>query len=190
MKKNHFLLLFSLLLSSCQKTEVTCYQCFYGKEIPVSFSLPYRNIQEKELQNNLASTEKSYYFNSYLMENDEEKDSFLKMVGLSYSSSDVQWIDFKKNPEAKLVFFFQIPKGYDVSRRENLQEKEDGNEIFITPSFYFYHKRENISYFFLDLVKDPEKKEDHIYSTLVFIRSSMLENLKNSNIRGILSKKQ
>ena len=107
MKKNYFLL-FSLLLSSCQKTEVTCYQCFYGKEIPVSFSLPYKNIQEKELQNNLASTEKSYYFNSYLMENDEEKDSFLKMVGLSYSSSDVQWIDFKKNPEAKLVFFFFI----------------------------------------------------------------------------------
>lgn len=191
MKKTCFLLLFSLLFSSCQKTDGVCYQCFYGKEIPVSFLLPYKSIQEKEIQNNLPSSEnKSFFFNSYLMENGEEKDSFLKMVGLSYSSSDVQWLDFDKNPQAKLVIFFQIPKGYSVSKRENLQERENNREIFITPSFYFYQKRENISYFFLDLVSDPDQKEDYVYSTLIFIRDSMIGNLKESNIRSVLSEKK
>ena len=193
MKKKSLLLslsiLFSSILFSCNKSSTyACYQCYYGKEIPLSLSLPYDDIKDKELQNDILNLnlESPLYFNDYLIENDEDTNAFLKTDGLSYTKDDISLLDFKTNSDVKLIFFVQIPKGYKVGRKENIQEKENDTEIFITPNFYFYQNRTTISYFTINLEKDDTVTSNTIYSTVLLIRSTFVDTLKNTNIRGIL----
>lgn len=188
--KRHILFLSSiLLLASCTRSNANLpFRCYYGKEIPVSFSLPFEDVKDKKIQNNMKNAEdfSPLYFNFYLIEDDDEALSFLNMKSLSYSTEDKNRLGFSKNDNRKLVLFFQIPKGYSLKRMDNLQERENGKEIFITPSFYYYQNRTEISYYFLDLVQDESQKQDHVDSVLLFIRNSTISNLKSSDIRAIL----
>lgn len=188
-KIRSFLLICLVFLSlfGCRNSHYESYQCNYGKEVPLTLKLPYDMIDGKAIQNNLKDNGsfETYFFNVYLIENQKESDSFFHMKNLSYSDTDVEMMDFSKEPSRKLVFLYQIPEGYRVRRKPNIQETEDGREIFVTPDFYFYRSRTEISYMMVGLEKDPMSKRKSTYSCLFEIRDIYLDNLNSSEIRFV-----
>lgn len=186
-KKIICILLSFIFLTSCKKVDNACYQCYYGKEVPLSISLPYEKINQKEVQNNILDLklDSPLYFNQYLIENEEDINSFFSTVDLTYKDSDYEMISFDNHKEAKMIFILQIPKGYSINREENIQEKEDDEEIFITPNFYYYQTRKNISYFTVNLKKDEYQKDFTVYTTVLLLRDKFKDNLTSSSTRVI-----
>lgn len=179
--------LVSLSLFGCKNSHYESYQCYYGKEVPLTLKLPYDTIDGKAIQNNLKNDtpDESYFFNVYLLKDQKESDGFFHMKNLSYSDADVDLMDFSKEPSQKLIFIYQIPEGYKVKRKPNIQEMENGKEIFVTPDFYFYRSRIEISYMMVKLEKDTMSKRKTTYSCLFEIRDIYLENLNSSEIRFV-----
>lgn len=187
LKKYICILLSFISLTSCKKDDNACYQCYYGKEVPLSISIPYEKVNQKEVQNNILDLklDSPLYFNQYLIENDEDMNSFFYTSDLTYKNSDYELLSFDNHKEAKMIFILQIPKGYSINREENIQEKENEEEIFITPNFYYYQTRKNISYFTVNLKKDEHQKDFTIYTTVLLLRDKYKDNLKSSSTRVI-----
>ncbi len=187
LKKYICILLSFISLTSCKKDDNACYQCYYGKEVPLSISIPYEKVNQKKVQNNILDLklDSPLYFNQYLIENDEDMNSFFYTSDLTYKTSDYELLSFDNHKEAKMIFILQIPKGYSINREENIQEKEDEEEIFITPNFYYYQTRKNISYFTVNLKKDEYQKDFTIYTTVLLLRDKYKDNLKSSSTRVI-----
>ena len=187
LKKYICILLSFISLTSCKKDDNACYQCYYGREVPLSISIPYEKVNQKEVQNNILDLklDSPLYFNQYLIENDEDMNSFFYTSDLTYKNSDYELLSFENHKEAKMIFILQIPKGYSINREENIQEKENEEEIFITPNFYYYQTRKNISYFTVNLKKDEYQKDFTIYTTVLLLRDKYKDNLKSSSTRVI-----
>lgn len=187
LKKYICILLSFISLTSCKKDDNACYQCYYGREVPLSISIPYEKVNQKEVQNNILDLklDSPLYFNQYLIENDEDMNSFFYTSDLTYKNSDYELLSFDNHKEAKMIFILQIPKGYSINREENIQEKENEEEIFITPNFYYYQTRKNISYFTVNLKKDEYQKDFTIYTTVLLLRDKYKDNLKSSSTRVI-----
>lgn len=186
--KNYICILLSFIsLTSCKKDDNACYQCYYGREVPLSISIPYEKVNQKEVQNNILDLklDSPLYFNQYLIENDEDMNSFFYTSDLTYKNSDYELLSFDNHKEAKMIFILQIPKGYSINREENIQEKENEEEIFITPNFYYYQTRKNISYFTVNLKKDEYQKDFTIYTTVLLLKDKYKDNLKSSSTRVI-----
>ena len=187
LKKYICILLSFISLTSCKKDDNACYQCYYGREVPLSISIPYEKVNQKEVQNNILDLklDSPLYFNQYLIENDEDMNSFFYTNDLTYKNSDYELLSFDNHKEAKMIFILQIPKGYSINREENIQEKENEEEIFITPNFYYYQTRKNISYFTVNLKKDEYQKDFTIYTTVLLLKDKYKDNLKSSSTRVI-----
>lgn len=191
-RKTSICILLSLItLTSCKGNDNACYQCYYGKEVPLSLTLPYEQINQKEIQNNILDlkTDSPFYFNQYFIQTDDDVNSFFSTNNLTYKDSDYQLINFDNYKEAKMVFIFQIPNGYSLVRDNNIQEVENESEIFITPNFYYYQTKPNISFFTINLKKDKEQKEASIYSTVLLLRDKYKTNLNTSNTRVVFTTK-
>ena len=191
MKKN-FLILLSLLLTSCEVFQTNyqkdCYKCYFGNEIVLSIIPPFELEDNKKLlQNDISKNNSDYYFSYYILNNNEEVDSFCLKENFKIPDENKNTLILDEN-EMELVFFFQIPSGYLAYKRNNIQYQiKENEEIFITDNFYTYNSNSNMAFCYVDVEENLYVFKDYIYSFVIKIDKNFASFNDEIDIRGIIS---
>lgn len=190
MKKILSLCLSIFLLFSCKKENrpYDCYQCFFSNMILVNHSLPYQDINMKQIQKDNLNLDNTYYGNYYIINSQTELDSFYSDENLLVDSNDKDNYSLLPTSSSMAFFIVQIPKGYRAYRRSNSQQELNNKDIIlITTNFYYYTSHPEIVYCYIDLKKDDSLVEDSTFSFLYIYNSYYSSIIKDGNIRFVYS---
>lgn len=187
--KKKILLLSLFLLTSCSKNNspVDCYQCFLGNMIVSSITKDYSSINQKQIQHGDFILEKEYYSNYYVINSNEDLNSFYLNNEIIIDESEKnRYSILDEESKSRCYFINQIPRGYKAYKRNNVQQElNDESIILITTNFYYYLSNTDISYCYIDIRKDDTVKEDYVYSFFYEYDKYYQDVIKDNSIRII-----
>lgn len=169
---------------------MNAYQIYYGPGYSLTTHLSYDKINGKALQNDIStySGEDTFYFNSYLIQSQEELNLFYLTDSLVIENSELTEYFHFKNSSLLFFVFAQVPAGYRAYKRVNKQqETSSGGEIMVTPNFYYYINRPSLSYFYIDVVEDSSVLEPTYVNYVYPICDDATIPMLYTSVRGILS---
>lgn len=183
------------VLTGCSKTVTNyLYQVQYGYCVDLydsAFSydsIPVQESNVKEVQTDFSfDYDDTLYVHYDLILNEDDLNTHLVKYGFLYSKDEINQ-NFTLGTDTIFVFQMQVPKGYHAYRRMNVQQDTpSGNQILVTPGFYYYSNRTSISYVFVDMIEDENKTEPSVYTAIYHVTEEFASNLRNTGFRFILS---
>lgn len=190
MKKLKLLFSSILLLTSCSSSSgpYDCYQCYISNMIESSCTLSYDSINKKEIVHEDILQDEKYYYNYYIMNTEEEVESFYSIDNLQVDEKEKEKNYTLKENNSMIYFFLQIPKGYKAYRRNNIQQAlKSGEVVLMTTNFYYYVAHPEIVYCFIDLKKDETITDNYVYSFYYVYDSYYSSVIEEGSIRAIYS---
>lgn len=188
MKKSLILVLSSLFLFSCKKETkpYDCYQCYVSNMIESTFSLSYDKINKKEILHETFLDDEKYYGNYYIINSQEELNDFYNIDNLQIDEKEKENYSLLPTSSSMSMFIVQIPKGYKVEKRSNIQQELNNKDvILVTTNFYYYSSHPEIVYSHIDLKKDETIKENYTYSYFYIYNYYYSSIIKENSIRFI-----
>lgn len=191
MKKARIVLVsLSALLAGCQSTGSGFYQFYYGYFVMFdTITMPTETVSAIRVQNEITGKEDLDLRGDYtFLYDSSDIHDYLETYRSYLSEEDVTKFYQENSGEVLLAYRIQIPEGYQAYRRNNAQKiNPENRQILVTPAFYYYENRPEISYLYTDVIKDDTVTSDYVFGGVYHLDASYQSQAEETRIRLILS---